>query len=70
MVTLEKRKVGRPLKHITSEQKKAANASAARQYRARQKAKREGWRDLSKHPQSSILDLSALLPPWRATRLG
>lgn len=70
MAIEEKRKVGRPLEHVTSEQKKAANASAARQYRARQKAKREEWRDLSKRPRSSIIDLSALLPPWRVARLG
>jgi hypothetical protein len=53
---------------MTSEQKKAANALAARQYRARQKAKRQEWRDLSKVPRSSIIDLSALLPPWHAER--
>jgi hypothetical protein len=70
MATVEKRKLGRPLEHVTSEQKKAANAAAARQYRARQKAKRQDWSDPSKRPQSSIIDLSALLPPWRVTRLG
>lgn len=65
MVTVEKRKVGRPLKHVTSEQKRAANASAARQYRARQ-AKKLERSDLLKHPRSTIIDLSALLPPWRS----
>jgi hypothetical protein len=68
MVTVEKQKVGRPLKHVTSTQKKVANASAARQYRARQKAKKLERRDLSKSPRSSIIDLGAVVPPWRTKR--
>jgi hypothetical protein len=70
MEKVEKRKVGRPVQHVTSEQRKAANAFAARQYRARQRAQRQERRDLSKQPRSSIIDLSALLPPWHAKRLS
>lgn len=59
---------GRPLKHLTEEQKRAANALAARQYRERKKAKRQAWRDPSTLPKSDIIDLSALPPPWRLTQ--
>lgn len=58
-------KVGRPRKYTTEEQKKAANAAAAKSYRERQRQKRDDWRDLKKHPQSSIIDLSCLAPSWR-----
>lgn len=62
----KKRAVGRPLKHTTDVQKKAANALAAKAYRERKKAKLEQWRDLRTLPKSSVIDLSELLPPWRA----
>jgi hypothetical protein len=65
--TTKKPMVGRPRKHLTKELEKAAHAQAAKAYRARQKAKKEEWRDSSKAPQSSIIDLSALPPPWRPT---
>lgn len=60
------RTVGRPLQHMTVEEKKAASALAARQYRARQKAVREKRLSLSKQPKSKVIDLSTLTPPWRA----
>jgi len=66
MVTVEKRKVGRPLKHVTSEQKRVANASTAKKYRARQQAKKLERSDLSKQPRSTIIDLTALLPHWHS----
>ena len=65
MATREKGKVGRPLRHVTVAQKKAANASAAREYRLRQKAQRQEWRDESKYPRSRIIDLTATAPRWR-----
>lgn len=67
--TKEKLKVGRPAKHLTLEEKKAANATAAKEYRARQKAKKQEWRDPTKRPRSSIIDLSALAPPWHLPSL-
>ena len=66
--TLKKPTKGRPLKHVTSEAKKAANAAAAKAYRERQNAKKEAWRDPKKLPQSDIIDLSAMSPPWHLMR--
>lgn len=64
MATQEKGKVGRPLRHVTVAQKKAANASAAREYRLKQRAQRQEWRDESKYPRSRIIDLTAIAPLW------
>lgn len=58
-------KLGRPRKHLTKDEKRAANAAAARKYRAQKKAQREERRNTNKLPQSRIIDLSALNPPWR-----
>jgi hypothetical protein len=64
MATEGKGKVGRPLQHVSVAQKKAANASAAREYRLRQRARKQEWRDESKYPRSRTIDLSALTPRW------
>jgi hypothetical protein len=66
--TQERCKKGRPAKHLTSAAKKAANAAAAKAYRARQKEKKEAWRDPRRLPQSDIIDLSALPPSWHLIR--
>lgn len=66
--TLKKPAKGRPVKHVTSEAKKAANAVAAKAYRAKQNAKKNARRDAKKLPQSDIIDLSALRPAWHLTR--
>lgn len=63
----ERAKKGRPVKHLNNEAKKAANAAAAKAYRKRQKEKKEAWRDPEKLPQSNVIDLSALPPPWHLT---
>lgn len=55
---------GRPRVHQTPEEKKAAQAEAARQYRARKKAERDARRDLGQPISSKIIDLS-VLPPWQ-----
>jgi hypothetical protein len=65
--TLKKPKKGRPLKYLTTEAKKAANAAVSKAYRAKQNGKKEAWRDLKKLPQSDIIDLSALRPAWHLT---
>jgi len=64
MTSGKRKTVGRPLVHTTSEQKKTANAVAARLYRARQRAKKAERRDLSKPLESSIIDLSELRTLW------
>lgn len=65
--TLKKPAKGRPLKHLTIEAKKAANAVASKAYRARQNAKKVAWRDPNNLPKSDIIDLSALAPVWHLT---
>jgi hypothetical protein len=65
--TLKKPTKGRPLKHLTTEAKKAANAAASRAYRAKQNAKKEAWRDPRQLPQSDIIDLSEMRPTWHLT---
>jgi hypothetical protein len=65
--TLKKPTNGRPLKHLTTEAKKAASAAASKAYRAKQNAKKEAWRNPKNLPRSDIIDLSALRPAWHLT---
>jgi uncharacterized membrane protein len=50
------------MKHLSLAEKKIANALAAKEYRARKKAKTEERRDTTKALRSKIIDLSALGP--------
>lgn len=54
---------GRPPKHRTTADRKAANAAAARAYRARKKADQQPRRDPAPL-KSKVIDLSEL-PAWR-----
>jgi|ThiBiot_500_plan_1041544.scaffolds.fasta_scaffold46708_2 hypothetical protein len=56
---------GRPREHANEAERKAANAEAARAYRARQRAKKNARRgragdDLDKLQATTFIDLSAL----------
>ena len=65
-LTVDKKKgAGRPVKHLTLEEKKAANVHAARQYRSRKKEERLARRDLRKPLNSKAIDLSAADPLWK-----
>lgn len=60
----EKRGRGRPRVHQSDEERLAAGAKAAREYRARKKKVRDERRDQTVPLSSAIIDLS-VLPAWR-----
>lgn len=55
---------GRPAKHASEAERRAANAQAARAYRERKKAERAARRDPAQTISSRVIDLSEL-PAWR-----